>query len=96
MTPSLPASSGRAIRPGGRMSAGASESARLGADSWALALLVEGWLREALSGPDCDVRRAKELTGMLKDLVTLGRELGGAAPREITVRFVGEAESAGE
>ena len=78
------------------MSAGASESARLGADSWALALLVEGWLREALSGPDCDVRRAKELTGMLKDLVTLGQELGGAAPREITVRFVGETEEAGE
>ena len=73
---------------------GASESARLGEESWALALLVEGWLREALSGPDCDVKRAKELTGMLKDLVTLGRDLGGSAPREITVRFVDEAENA--
>ena len=73
---------------------GISENERLGADSWALALLVEGWLREALSGPDCDVKRAKELTGMLKDLVTLGRDLGGSAPREITVRFVDEARDA--
>ena len=94
MIPSSPASSGRAIRPGNRMSEASERARRLGEDSWALALLADAWLQEAMTGPERDVKRAKELTSMLKDLVTLGRELGGSAPREITVRFVDEAENA--
>ena len=94
MIPSSPASSGRAIRPGNRMSEASERARRLGEDSWELALLADAWLHEAMMGPERDVKRAKELTGMLKDLVTLGRELGGSAPREITVRFVDEAENA--
>ena len=94
MIPSSPASSGRAIRPGSRMSEASERARRLGEDSWELALLADAWLQEAMKGPERDVKRAKELTSMLKDLVTLGRELGGSAPREITVRFVDEAEDA--
>ena len=94
MIPSSPASSGRAIRPGSRMSEASERARRLGEDSWELALQVDAWLHEAVIGPDRDVKRAKELTGMLKDLVTLGRDLGGTAPREITVRFVDGAEDA--
>lgn len=94
MIPLSPASSGRVIRPGNRMSEASERARRLGEDSWEMALLVGDWLRQALNGPERDVKRAKELTGMLKDLVSLGRELGGSAPREITVRFVDGAEDA--
>ena len=64
------------------MSEASERARRLGEDSWELALLADAWLQEAMKGPERDVKRAKELTSMLKDLVTLGRELGGSAPAE--------------
>lgn len=65
---------------------------RLGADTQELAVLVNRLLSETLSDADCDVKRAKDLTGMLKDLTQLSRELSGQEPRELIVSFVGEAE----
>ena len=69
---------------------------RLGADTRELALRAAALLRETMDVPDCDVKRAKDLTAMVKDLTAISRELGGQEPRELIVSFVGEAEEAAE
>ena len=51
-------------------------------------------LREELSGGD--VKRAKDLSGIFKDMAVLSRELGGEGEQHITVRFEGETETAAE
>ena len=41
-----------------------------------------------------DSKRAREMTGVLRDMVQLHRELQGGASQRVTVRFVGETEDA--
>ena len=41
-----------------------------------------------------DSKRAREMTGVLRDMVQLHRELQGGASQSVTVRFVGETEEA--
>lgn len=41
-----------------------------------------------------DSKRAREMTGVLRDMVQLHRELQGGASQSVTVRFVGETEDA--
>lgn len=55
--------------------------------------LLAGELAAAESGTP-DLRRLRDLSGLLKDLSGLSRDLGGAAPREIRVSFEGAAEDA--
>ena len=42
-----------------------------------------------------DVKRAKELSGIFKDMAALARELGGGGKESLTVRFEGGTEEAG-
>ena len=72
---------------------GMRELRKLGSDTLRLALLASGELeKELAAGEEGDTRRAKELSGILKDMALLGRELRFEEPRPLTVRFVGEAE----
>ncbi len=41
-----------------------------------------------------DSRKARELTGVLREMVQLHRELRGGGGQSVTVRFVGETEDA--
>ena len=43
---------------------------------------------------DGDSKRAKEMTGVLRDMVQLYRELQGGGSQSVTVCFVGETEEA--
>ena len=54
------------------------------------ARLALSQVEDALS--EGDSRRAKELTGVLRELLQLHRELQGGASQSVTVCFVGEAE----
>ena len=65
---------------------------RLGEDTLRLALLVSAELESELSAAQSDTKRARELSAILKDMTALARELNGREAREITVRFVGDAE----
>jgi hypothetical protein len=49
-------------------------------------------LREELSGGD--VKRAKDLSGIFKDMAALARELGGGGTDCLTVRFENGTEEA--
>ena len=76
---------------------GVRELRKLGGDTLRLALLASAELeRELAAGAEGDTRRAKELSGILKDMAMLGRELRFEEPRAVTVRFVGETEELGE
>ena len=69
------------------------ELRKLGGDTLRIALLASAELEKELgAGDGGDMRRAKELSGILKDMALLGRELRFEEPRSLTVRFVGEAE----
>ena len=73
------------------------ELEQLGRDLPRLALLASEELEKALSEPEgSDVKRAKDLSGILKDLTLLARELRGQEARPVTVRFLGPAEEAAE
>ncbi len=63
-----------------------------------LALLASRRLAEELGGEerDLDTKKARDLSGILKDMTLLGRELGGVGPRTLEVRFAGGTETAGE
>ena len=72
---------------------GMRELRKLGSDTLRLALLASAELeRELAAGEEGDTRRAKELSGILKDMALLGRELRCEETRPLTVKFVGEAE----
>ncbi len=72
---------------------GMRELRKLGSDTLRLALLASVELeRELAAGEEGDTRRAKELSGILKDMALLGRELRFEETRPLTVKFVGEAE----
>ena len=72
---------------------GMKELRKLGSDTLRLALLASAELeRELAAGAEGDTRRAKELSGILKDMALLGRELRFEETRPLTVKFVGEAE----
>ncbi len=76
---------------------GMRELRKLGSDTLRLALLASAELeRELTAGEDGDTRRAKELSGNLKDMALLGRELRFEEPQALTVKFVGEAEEMSE
>jgi hypothetical protein len=47
-------------------------------------------LREELDGGD--VKRAKDLSGIFKDMAALARDLGGGGKESLTVRFEGGTE----
>lgn len=69
---------------------------RLGEDTLRLALLVSASLGRELAAEDGDTKRARELSAILKDMTGLARELCGQEARELTVRFIGEAEALSE
>ena len=69
---------------------------QLGQDMPRLARMAALSLEETLGGPDSDTKRAKELSGILKDLTTLARDLNDAEAAPVTVVFLGETEDAGE
>ena len=72
---------------------GMKELRKLGSDTLRLALLASAELeKELAAGGEGDTKRAKELSGILKDMALLGRELRFEEPRSLTMRFVGEAE----
>ena len=71
----------------------ARELKKLGSDTLRLALLASEELgRELGAGPEGDTKRAKDLSGILKDMTLLARELRGEEARPVTVRFVDETE----
>lgn len=45
-------------------------------------------------GQKRDTKTARELSGIIKDMVALSRELNGEQNRSLTVRFEGETENA--
>lgn len=75
----------------------AEELERLGRDMPRLALMAQEELERALSGPEgSDTKRAKELSGILKDLTQLARELRPEEARPVTVRFLDGTDEAAE
>lgn len=73
-----------------------SDFQRLGEDALQLALRTASQLERELGAEGGDTKRAKELSGILKDVTGLARELCGREAKEITVRFLGETQEAGE
>ena len=71
------------------------EPARLGREAGELAAMASRLLAEELSGGG-DTKRARELSGIFKDMAVLSRELGADPEQLITVRFEGETETAAE
>jgi len=57
-----------------------------------LAALTAGRLEEQLTGAETESRRGRETLGMLKDLLTLAKELRTDEARDVVVRFVDGAE----
>jgi len=80
------------------MKRGAGELAQIAAESGRIALLATQEIKKALSVPDGgapDTKTAKELSGVVKDMVALHRELSGERDaRSLTVRFEGDTEAA--
>ena len=71
------------------------ELEQLGRDMPRLALIAQEELERALSGPEgSDTKRAKELSGILKDLTQLARELRPEESHPVTVRFLGDTDEA--
>ncbi len=75
----------------------ARELKKLGSDTLRLALMASAELgRELGAGEEGDTKRAKDLSGILKDMTLLARELRFEDARPVTVRFVDETEEAGK
>ena len=71
---------------------------QVGDEAGEIAVLASAAIRRALTPDekgDIDSRTAKDLSGLVKDMISLHRELTGSG-REITGRFLGETESAAE
>ncbi len=66
---------------------------KLGADTLRIALMASAELgRELGAGEEGDIKRAKDLSGIFKDMVQLSRELRVEDAKPVTVRFVDETE----
>ncbi len=52
-------------------------------------------LERQMAEEEPDPRRSRELTGLLKDALSLARELRGQEARELRVCFIGDSEAAG-
>lgn len=63
-------------------------------DCKSLASLAAARLMEQLTADSCDTKRAKDLSGILKDMAALEKELGGRESREVSVSFSEDAEEA--
>ena len=70
------------------------DNARLGREAGELAAMASRLLARELSDQG-DVKRAKDLSGIFKDMAALARDLGGGE-QTLTVRFESGTESAGE
>ena len=68
-------------------------SLRLAREAGTLAGMASRLLAEELAGPG-DTKRAKDLSGIFKDMAALSRDLGGGE-QSVTVRFEGETAEAG-
>ena len=69
------------------------ELKKLGSDTLRLALLASAELgRELAAGTEGDTKRAKDLSGILKDMALLARELRFEDARPVTVRFADDTE----
>ncbi len=88
--PLLPAVRGERSGP-----AEEADTARLGREAGELAAMASRLLAEELRGGG-DTKRARELSGIFKDMAVLSRELGDGAEQTLTVRFEGGAERAAE
>ena len=55
-----------------------------------------GGLERQMAEAETDVRRGRELMGLVKDALGLARELRGQEAREVSVRFVGASAEASE
>jgi len=69
---------------------------QLGQDMPRLARMAALSLEAALGEADSDTKRAKELSGILKDLTSLARDLNTDEAAPVTVVFLGETDEAGE
>ena len=71
----------------------ARELKKLGSDTLRLALMASAELgRELGAGEEGDTKRAKDLSGILKDMALLARELRFEDARPVTVRFADDTE----
>ena len=68
---------------------------RLAREAGALALSASQRLRQALD-EDGDTKKARELSGIVKDMAALAQSLRGQEPRTLTVCFAPDAADAAE
>ena len=54
---------------------------------------LSAMLGEEMGAAAPDLKRLRELSGLMKELSALRRELKGEQPRTLTVRFEGEADA---
>ena len=73
----------------------APDGASLAREAGELAGMASRLLARELSG-ETDTKRAKELSGIFKDMAVLSRELSGGGEQTLTVRFEGEGEALAE
>ncbi len=71
----------------------AADLARLAREAGRLALTASQLLGDELQG-EADVKRAKDLASIMKDMAALAQSLRGAEPMELTVLFAPEAGEA--
>ena len=69
------------------------QKTRLGREAETLAAKASRLLAEELDQAG-DTKRAKDLSGIFKDMAALARDLGDGGEQTLTVRFEGETESA--
>ena len=68
---------------------------QLAREAEGLAAMASRLLAEALASGG-DAKRAKDLSGIFKDMAVLARDLGGADAPSLTVRFEGDAGAAAD
>ena len=68
------------------------ERTKIAASTGRIALIAAAALEEMLSAEKRDTKAARDLSGIMKDMLALGKELKTDKAREnITVRFEGDA-----
>ena len=65
-----------------------------GAAAERLAAMAAEALERQLADPEGDVKKAKDLSGIFKDMAGLAQQLRGGEARDLTVIFAGGAEDA--